>query len=197
MVLAGRPGAGKTLFIKNVILRSFPRFERVYVMHADPLATEYDDIDAEVITELPPNEYWLGYKGENDENEDLGPEDRPRTLCILDDVCFSAMSKSQSARLDRLCGFISTHCNVSVAFLNQDCFAINNIIRKCANIWVLWRPSDTDELKTIARRIGYKSKEIETIFDQHCPSETDSLLIDKTMGTPYPIRVNAYKILNR
>ena len=45
LVATGKPGAGKTRYIKNVVARRYPRFERIYVMHADPLAQEYEDLD--------------------------------------------------------------------------------------------------------------------------------------------------------
>jgi hypothetical protein len=90
---------------------------------------------------------------------------------------------------------ISSRYNVSLAVLNQDAFAINPIIRKCANIWVIWRPSDTDQLNIIARRVGFKSKEFSNIFDTIAPREHDSILVDKTSGTPFPLRLNAYQML--
>jgi len=209
MVICGKPGVGKTCFIKNVIIRAKPPFERIFVFHQDKYAKEYDDIDAEVLDELPSNEFWMGY--DNDEGTDpqadaLGDQcdeeededmERPKTLCIIDDICFSDLPKDQTVKLDRLCGFISTHCNVSLAVINQDIFAVNPIIRKCASIWVIYRPSCADELNTIARRCGFSSKDFKNLFDNLAVNESDSITVDKTPGSPYPLRLNGFRILKK
>ena len=207
--LIGPVGMGKTMFIKNIICRvqnSKKKFERIFVLHQDKFAREYDDIDAEVITELPSNDFWMGYDSQDpegsdteepEEEEELSEIERPPTLMIIDDICFKDLPKSQTLLLDRLCGFISSHCNVSLAVLNQTAFAIDPIIRKCANIWTIWRPSDTDELNIISRRVGFKSKELSSLFDDFAPNETDSIMVDKTPGSPYPLRLNGYKLIQR
>ncbi len=152
MILCGKPGCGKTCMIKNIILRtqqSKKPFERIYCLHQDSLAREYSDINAEILTELPYNDFWMDYPEEEDvgsgkpelqDEEEQEPE-RPKTLVIIDDICFKDLGKEQTMLLDRLCGFISTHCNVSLACLNQDFYAVNSIIRKCANIFCIWNCS--------------------------------------------------------
>lgn len=210
MVIMGKPGVGKTCFIKNVIIRAKPPFERIFVFHQDQYAKEYDDIDAEVLTELPDNDFWMGYDSAAEEDgtdDDSAPRleeeanleetERPKTLCIIDDICFKDLPKAQTSKLDRLCGFISTHCNISLVCINQDFFACNAIIKKCANIFVIYRPSCTDELNTIARRCGMTSKEFKYLFDKIAPNESDSITVDKTSGTPYPLRLNGFYPINR
>ncbi len=203
IVLCGKPGCGKTSLIKNVFLRtqqSKKPFERVFVFHQDRYAREYDDIGAEVLEELPSNDFWMNY--EEDEEDGNGVHEdkeivRPKTLVIIDDICFSDLSKEQTNRLDRMCGFISTHANVSLACLNQNVFAINSIVRKCCNIWCIWRPTDLDELNIIARRTGYKSKEFKELFENVANKENDFLMIDMTPKTPYPLRLNGYKMIKK
>lgn len=206
IILCGRPGCGKTAMIKNIIMRvqeSKVPFERIYVLHQDQYAREYRDIDAEIITELPENDFWMGYPEfdeDEEEDEDFDPDDveRPKTLLVIDDICFKDMknNKHQTALLDRLCGFISTHCNVSLAVLNQDVFAIDPIIRKCCNVWCIWKPTDKDQLMTISRRCGLPSKELENLFDKHAPGDLDSVMVDRTPHTPFPIRINGFNIVN-
>lgn len=206
-VFVGKPGCGKSCMIKNIILRSRPKFERIYVLHQDKYAKEYNDIGAEVITELPSNDFWMGYEEKEEDTEsdssDLDQqqeeEKRPKTLVIIDDICFKDLGRNrdQTLRLDRLCGFISSHCNVSLAVLNQDVFAVNSIIRKCCNVWNIWRPSSTDQMNTIARRVGYRGKRFQELFDEHCPLEGDSLMIDMSSGSPFPLRKNAYELLEK
>lgn len=209
MVICGKPGVGKTCFIKNVIIRAKPPFERIFVLHQDKYAKEYEDIDAEVLDELPDNDFWMGYNNEEKEQEGSGNEEeedikldpnlmvRPKTLCIIDDICFKDLPKEQTMKLDRLCGFISTHCNISLCVINQDIFQVNPIIRKCCSVWVIYRPSCTDELNTIARRCGMTSKEFKYLFDEIAPNESDSITVDKTPGSPYPLRLNGFYPINK
>lgn len=198
MVICGKPGVGKTCFIKNVIIRAKPQFERIFVLHQDRYAKEYEDIDAEVLEELPDNDFWMGYDEEDKENEEEKGESRkPRILVIIDDICFSDLPKDQTSKLDRLCGFISTHCSVSLCVINQDIFAVNPIIRKCASIWVIFRPSCTDELNTIARRCGMNSKEFKYLFDNIATKESDSITVDKISDSPYPLRLNGFNNIQK
>jgi hypothetical protein len=92
MVLCGM------LFLKNVIIRARPKFERIFVMHQDPYAREYDDIEAEIITKLPPNEFWMGCDLDEENGEIEEPEeiDRPKTLVVIDDICFKDLPKDQT-----------------------------------------------------------------------------------------------------
>ncbi len=198
--LIGKPGVGKTLFLKNEILRiqqSKKPFERIIVMHQDQYAREYDDIDAEVITELPPNDFWMGYDEEDDEEEPDETPYRPSTLMIIDDICFGDLPKSQTNLLNRLCGFISSHCDVSLAVINQNFFEVHSVIRKCASVFVIWRPTDTDQLNTIARRVGWRAKDFKNLFDQVATKESDSIMVDMTPGTPYPLRKNGYEMIEK
>lgn len=200
MCIMGTVGVGKTNFIKNVIIRAKPPFERIFVLHNDPLAQEYNDIDAETLTELPDNDFWLGYnqKDENGEPivEDLEDTVRPKSLIILDDICFAELSKQQTNRLDRLVCSISSHANVSVCCINQDWFSCNPIIKKTGNIFVIYRPHCTDELSTIARRVGMSGRELKFLFDNIATKDSDNIMIDKTPQTPYPLRLNGFNIIS-
>lgn len=201
IILCGKPGCSKTMMIKNIVMRvqsSKKPFERIMVLHQDKRAREYNDIDADVMTSLPENDFWMGYESDSeDEDSDDEEPERPKTLMIIDDICFRDMPKRQTVLLDRLCGFISTHCNVSLAVLNQDVFAIDAIIRKCCNIWCIWKPSDNDQLMTISRRCGMRSKDLEYLFDKYAPGELDSIMVDQTHGTPYPLRLNGFNIIEK
>jgi len=180
-VFLAKPNAGKTATIKNIILRADPPFESILVMSCDPNAKEWEDIGAEVINELPPPEEWS-------ENEE-------KTLVVLDDIDFNEMDREQKHCLDRLCGHNSTHNNLSLACCAQDTFSLCPIVRKCSNLWCIWKPSDMDSLKTIGRRTGYTSKQFDQIFKQFVKDDHDSIWIDTTKNTPYPLRLNGYKII--
>ncbi len=198
IILCGKPGCSKTMMIKNIVMRvqaSKKPFERIFVLHQDKKAMEYNDIDATVISELPENSFWMGYDEDDYVGDDDEPPYRPKTLVIIDDICFKDMPKHQTILLDRLCGFNSSHLNIQLAVLNQDVFAIDPIIRKCCNVWCIWRPTDNDQLMTISRRCGMKSKDLEYLFDTHAINELDSIMIDQTAHSPYKLRLNGYKLI--
>lgn len=180
MVCTGRRNAGKTMYIKNSIIRAKPAFDIIQVLSCDPGAKEWaNDIDCEVLDEIPSPENYM----ENDE----------KTLLVLDDICFLDLNKEDKRKIDRLVGFISSHCNVSIAIANQDFFNVVPIARKCASVIVLWRPTDLDELKTISRRTGITSKKIMEIFDTHMSEPTDSLTVNLIKGAPHGLVKNGFE----
>jgi hypothetical protein len=167
-----------------MLLRADPPFSKVIVVHCSPEFThEYDDLDdVEVISEIPsPDEF----------------DGEEKTMVILDDIDLTALSKEQRGNLDRLYGFVSTHCNVSVCLTSQETFRVPAIVRRCANYYVIWKVSDTDSLKMIGRKVGFKSEDFQNIFERHFHNPKDSLHIDLTEHSPYPLRINGYQMLKR
>lgn len=88
MVLASKPNCGKTTVILNVILRvtlgEHP-FERIMIIHCGSDHTrEYDDLDKDMLAEIP------------------APEDFPsdqKILCVIEDLGFLDLSVGQRSRL--------------------------------------------------------------------------------------------------
>lgn len=176
-VIFGTPNSGKTLTIKNILLRAEPPYERIMVLHADPEAKEYEDIEAEVVQEIPHFSDWDGLQ---------------KTAFIIDDSEISNLSKEQKINLDRLCGYCSTHKNISVFISTQDLFSIPIIARKCSNVIFAWRVLDLDQLNTIGRRCGLKKGELLFLFDKLGARQHDSICIDLTTGSPFPFRYNGF-----
>jgi len=177
-VCLGPPNVGKTTAIKNIIMHADPPFEEIKVIHCDPDYTqEYEDIDVEVTNIIPNPDEWEG---------------EVKTLCILDDLEFKNMSKDQKAALDRLFGYVSTHKNISCMLCSQDPFNVPPIVRRCSNLWVLWRLTDLDALATCARKTGMKSQNFNNIFNQLMLEPRDSLWLDMTDHSPYPMRKNGF-----
>ena len=180
-VLLGLPNCSKTSTIKNILIRQNPPFERVIIIHCNPKYTkEYDDIDGEMFGEIPPINFWDG---------------QSKTLCILDDIDFKNMKGDQMHRLNRLYGNISTHNNVSVALCAQDTFQVPPIVRRCSNLWILWKMGDLDNVSRVAKKTGLTSNQLHSLFDKHCKLETDSIWIDRTKLSPYPLRSNGFTII--
>ena len=184
-VCLGPPNVGKTTIVKNLLLRAKPEFEEVVIIHCDSGYTkEYDDIgdNLEILNEIPAPEDWEG---------------EVKTLVILDDLEFKGMNKDQKRNLDRLFGYVSTHKNISCILCSQDPFNVPPIVRRCSNLWVLWRCPDLDAMATCARKTGMKADGFNTIFNELMLDSKDSLWIDTTDHTPYKMRKNGYTLINK
>jgi hypothetical protein len=184
-VCLGPPNVGKTTIVKNLLLRAKPEFQEVVVIHCDSGYTkEYDDIgeNVEILNEIPAPEDWEGER---------------KTLVVLDDLEFKGMNKEQKRNLDRLFGYVSTHKNISCILCCQDAFAVPAIVRRCSNLWVLWRCPDLDAMATCARKTGLKANNFNSIFNQLMMDPKDSLWIDTTDHTPYKMRKNGYTLIHK
>jgi hypothetical protein len=182
-VCLGPPNVGKTLAIKTMILHQYPHFKKIFVIHCDSAYTkEYDDVEVEYLDVIPQPEEWEG---------DV------KTLVVLDDLEVKMLPKKEKRALDRLFGFVSTHKNVSVILASQDTFNVPPIVRRCANVWIMWRSPDLDALAMCARKAGFKSDDLKILFDELMELETDSLCIDRTSKSPYPLRKNLFEPIER
>ncbi len=181
-VLAGPPNSGKSTVIKNLLVHADPPFEEVIVVHCDPEYTkEYDDMEVTLIGEVPSPEEFEG---------------ELKTMVILDDLEYKQMCKDQKRCLDRLFGYVSTHKNISLCLTAQDPFNTPTCVRRNANLWVLWKIKDLDSLTCIGRKTGYRKKEFLNLFDAVCHDTFDSVWIDATNKSPYPLRKNGFQIIN-
>ena len=183
-VALGPPNSGKTTVVKNILIRAYPQFKRVYLIHCDgENSREYEDVNGiEIMNEIPQPEEWDG-------------EDK--SLVILDDIEFGAQNKLQKRALDRLFGYVSTHKNISVICCNQDPFCVPSIVRRCCNLFILWKQIDLDSLATCARKTGLRSDAFKALFDQLFTNPKDSLWLDLTDKSSYPMRLNGFKPIKR
>ena len=181
-MLIGPPNSGKTLLIKNILLRAKPIFKKIYVVHCDgDFTKEYEDVDATMLDSIPSPEEWEGDK---------------KTMVVLDDIDYKGMNKVQAKNLNRLFGFASTHKNISVCLTSQNYFDIPTSIRRMANFFILWKTIDSDSFKMIAKKTGMKIEQFQYIFkniigdDKH-----SSLWIDLTSKTSAKLRKNGYQVI--
>ena len=184
-VCLGPPNVGKTTIVKNLLLRAKPEFEEVVVIHCDGGYTkEYNDLgdSVEMLSEIPAPEDWEG---------------EVKTLVVLDDLEFKGMNKDQKRNLDRLFGYVSTHKNISCILCSQDAFNVPPIVRRCSNLWVLWRCPDLDAMSVCARKTGLRADNFNYIFNKLMLDHKDSLWIDMTDKTPYKMRKNGYTIIEK
>jgi hypothetical protein len=182
MILTGPPNTGKSTCIKNIIIRADPPFKKVVIVHADHNETkEYEDLGENGVTmtsSIPDPSGW-------DPSE--------KTLAVIDDIDLTHLTKQQKSALDRLFGYVSTHKNTSVASCGQEFFSQPTAIRRMANVLVLWKSPDERNMKTIAARVGMP--DLREFMMRFCPDFRDSLWIDSTFESPYPLRINGYKML--
>lgn len=182
-VALGPPNSGKGTVVKNILLRADPPFEDVVCVHCDPDYTqEWAEIDAQMLSEIPSPAEWQGLV---------------KTLVILDDLNYTRMGKEQLRSLDRLFGFVSTHKNISVILCSQDAFSVPPCVRRCSNLFVLWRSPDLDSMSAVARKTGLSAAQLHSIFNQLMPDIHDSLWVDLTTRSPFPLRKNGFEIISK
>ena len=98
ILLLGPCGVGKSCLIKNLILQQRPRFQEVYLIHADAfISKEYDDLQpTEKFTDIPDISFW----------DRDGPH--IKRACIIDDLEFTAANKTRLQNLALLMRYVST-----------------------------------------------------------------------------------------
>ena len=102
------------------------------------------------------------------------------------------MKKEDKAKLNRLFGYTSTHCNLSVAITCQNAFDLNPSIRRMANLYIVYRQPDLNALITLASRTGLKAKHMVFIFTRVLKNPHDSLWIDLQSFSPANFRINGF-----
>lgn len=187
MVLSAGTGCGKTLTAKNILLQAQATdrpFKEVYVCSCSMDNTEWNDCEVTgLIMDIP----------------DFNMFDKSKkTLLIFDDRELLTLSRSEQSRLSTLVRHTSTHRNLSIMLLFQSYFDVPPIFRKCSNVFVLWKPRSSRALTLISNSVGMEPEDIHEIFETQLTSPYDSLCIDMTVGTPFPIRKNVFQpILNK
>jgi hypothetical protein len=180
MVVTGRPNVGKGVLVKNLVVQAQPEYEKIFVWSVSPENTkEFDDMtESEYIVDKLPTIEELN-NGE-------------KTLLIIDDVDCFGLDRATKSRLDRVFGFVSTHCNVSVIITAQDPFRIPKSVRANCNVFVMFKICDEDSMNTIARRLGMTKEKLRTAF-KCLTAQYDSITIDMTGNSPCEIRKNIFE----
>ena len=168
--------------MKNLLVRQWPPFEKFVVIYpgGHEGTSEYDDVmgkQVEIVSEIPPTEWWPTIK-----------DGAVKTLVVIDDFELKGLSKVARGRLDRLVGHVSTHRNVSVFLCSQNFYNIPPIARRCANLYILWKPRDMQSLASVSARVGV---DLQSMF-KLTREEHDSIWVDLTPRTRAPLRLNGY-----
>lgn len=181
--LIGPPSVGKSFICKHLLMHQKPMFQELYIIHGDAdVTTEFDDLEPTMImSDFPPVEFW---------------DAKLKTLCIVDDVEYSNLSKDQMARLHKLVRYVSSHKNVTLYFTHQSFFELPSMVRKLCNVFCIWKPRSSTELKLIASRIGLKPEMLTDIFENQCNQYRDSLCVDLNINAPHIFRKNIFEPLD-
>lgn len=176
-VSTGPPSSGKSTSIKNIIVRAKPRFQEIIVVHLDDNSTEWEDCNVKMVKEIP---------------EPTSFSRKTKKLLIIEDLNLSEMNKKDKAKLNRLFGYSSSHCNLSIAITCQNAFDCPAFIRRMANLFVIFKQIDINALITLASRTGLKNKHMLYIMSRLLPNSHDSLWIDCQNNSPARYRINGY-----
>jgi hypothetical protein len=184
LLALGGVGRGKSNCCKNIFLRhqsSSKKFQKLIIITCSDDSREWDDCDPdELLTEIPDLDMFDGVE---------------KTCVILDDFETMKLSKEQLRKLSTLMRFISSHRNVSCMLSYQSFFDTPPICRKVANCYMVYKPNSRQEMDCIANRVGLTSDKMRYLFKQHITGVYDHLFVDKTIGSPYPLRKNIYEVL--
>lgn len=182
IILAGPPGSGKSTAIKNLLLRADPPYKKILIICTDPNFTqEYADVDHIALNECPHPKDFPG---------------REKWAVILEDLDFTAMTRTQKYNLNRLFGYVSSHKNITIMLSVQDPIACPTFARRAANFFIFAKSPDVNATAAIASRVGMNKTLLLKLFGL-CPQPYDTIWIDGTFNTPAPLRKNCYTIIAR
>ena len=176
----GKTNAMKQLFLKHQ--STARKFKKLFIITCDERSVEWLDCEPDaVFQDMPdPDIFDIGEK----------------VCLVIDDFEFACMTSENKRRLITLFRYISTHKSVSIMASYQSFFDCPSILRKIANVFLIYKPNSKVELVSIANRIGMDADDLKDLFKQFCSGYYDFIMIDKTKNTPYPVRKNIYTIID-
>jgi hypothetical protein len=184
-LFVGSVNSSKTNTAKNLVLRAFPRFENIILIHCnygEGGSKEWDDIGiTDQFEEIPDRDYFNQLEG--------------RTLVILEDVEFQEKDPS----LSLLFRHLSTHFvdTLSVMLLYQDFIKVPKIARRLASQFIMWKLPDQIQMNMVEKRVGMKKGELIHMFDTLCKERRDSIMIDLSDNSPAPLRLNVFQPIRK
>ena len=185
LLALGGCGRGKSLQLKNVFLQhqmSDKPFKKLYVICPDSEESrEYDDCEPTDIFDYIP---------------DLNIFDGSEKICIIiDDFEFKKMNKDDEKKLTTLFRFISTHRNCSLMASYQSFTDTPMLLRKVANVFILYKPTSKMEMQVIANRVGVEYEVLRQCFKKYANGYHDSIMVDMTKNTPAKLRKNIFEVI--
>lgn len=188
LVCIAKPSSGKTNLIKNLLLHQKPPFERVLLWTQSKNSKEWDDVTHDTYEDCP---------GEEELFEELDEETHqpPKQVVIVEDIELENLSKENKTKLLQLLKHYSSHFNTSVILTVHDLIQIPANMRRCCNVYVLWKLTNATQ-KILGDRFNVDNKLLHNMCQTELKTQHDCIMIDMTKNTPYKFRKNVFKILD-
>ena len=174
--MCGPPGSGKTNLARLIgLVWAKPLYDRVICVHCSPDQTsEWSHEGVEVVAEPP---------------ELASFEPGVKTLLVFDDYNLAALKGDAYHNVDRILGFGSSHCGITVIITCQRATAVPIAFRQYSNVFILYPQVDSRTVALSEDIVGLKRGTLGAIFDTFT-EKTDCVCIDNTHGSPWPLRKN-------
>jgi hypothetical protein len=185
LLALGSVGRGKTTSLMNIFLAhqaSSKPFKELYIVCPDSSSEWESAQPTQTLHSLPDPELFTPTK---------------KTLLVIDDWEMSGLNTAQKKKLSTLFRYVSSHMNVSIMLSFQSFFDCAPMARKCANCFILWKPTSKMECTQMGNRCGLDKGVLDELFIQHSPGDYDNIMIDRTVGTKTPIRKNIYEVIKK
>lgn len=182
ILIIGKPNRGKTNIIKNLIFYALPKFKRVFLLHAASgqdntiVPLDYQHFGVKLLSEIPDLDFWNNYEDE-------------KIMLVVDDYNLKG-NRKRLHLLERTFGFISTHKGVTCVLALQNGFDPMSIqFRRHCNLFIFFKTEDEKYNKNLAETSGLSRDKVTKIFKKYKFDIHDSLWIDFTANTPFPLRI--------
>ncbi len=112
---------------------------------------------------------------------------------VIDDLELTSANKERMKNLAILFRYCSTHKGLTIYFSHQSFFDVPSLVKKMANVYILWKPRAFSELSMIENRVGYPKGTLKELFSNVATAHRDSITVDLTEGSPAKLRLNLFK----
>ena len=182
-IITGEPSSGKSNTIRNIIIRANPRFKHYHLVHYGLGDTkEWECIDWTSKSDQIPDPHMF--------------TSTEKSLLIIEDMSMRKLPKESLKKLSRLFGYASSHHNLSIFLTAQDPMGVPPCVRRSSNVFIMCRSPDLYALSLLASRSGYKAQDFQYLFSKYIHQPFDNLMIDLTVNSPFPLRINGYQIID-
>ena len=179
-IFISSPGGGKTLAIKNILIRTDPPFDNILLIHADLETKEYSDLDLCYFDSKIPS------------IEEMNIDSTKKSLIIIEDLDYHNLLKEEKSNLNLINGCFSTHKSLSVMMTCQNPFSIPAGVRRMCTVLCLWKGHDANCLTILSSRFGINAKDLRHFFDHIVNDTHDFLVIDTHRDRKLRLRKNLF-----